>query len=216
VVGLGVALAATGSRGGLVGAAAALVAAFVVEKRHRAALLVVSVGAVAAVVVAMWLYPSLWERSGSAGPGSGRGALWTIAWHLAGDHPLTGVGPGNYPEVAGDYVRQVGPLEGVDLIVDPHQAHNLYLQLLAEIGVVGLALFLAFGALCVLAAWRAAQRFATRGQLVAAALARAVVIADVGMLASAVFISAAVDRRLWVLLALGPALLAAARPDPAV
>jgi hypothetical protein len=46
-------------------------------------------------------------------------------------------------------------------------------------------------------------------------LARAVLVAGVGMLVSGVFISAGVDRRLWALLALGPALLAAARRDGA-
>jgi hypothetical protein len=212
---LGVGLVASGSRGALVGAMAALVAGLAVVERPRVALVAGSAIALVAIGAALWLYPSAWDRSPSAGWGSGRAGLWTVAWQMAGDHPLTGVGPDNYPEVAGDYVRDVGPLEGVDLIaVDPHEAHNLYLQMLAETGVVGLALFVAFAVACLHSAWRAARRFTAAGDRADAALARATMVAGVGMLVSAVFISVPVDRRLWVLLALGPALLAAARPAP--
>jgi hypothetical protein len=42
-------------------------------------------------------------------------------------------------------------------------------------------------------------------------LARALILSVLAMLTAAFFISGATDRRLWVLLALGPALLAAAR-----
>ena len=215
VVVLGVGLAASGSRGALAGAMAALAAALAVVERPRVALVAGAAIALGAMVAALWLYPSAWHRAPSAEFGSGRAELWTVAWHMAGDHPLTGVGPDNYPEVAGDYVREVGPLEGVDLIaVDPHEAHNLYLQMLAETGVVGLALFVAFAVACLHSGWRAARRLTAAADRRDAALARAVIVAGVSMLASAAFISVPVDRRLWVLLALGPALLAAARPVP--
>jgi O-antigen ligase len=217
VVVLGLGLAASGSRGAVVGAIATLAAALAVVRRPRVAVVVAgSAIALAAIAAALWLNPSAWARSSSLEAGSGRADLWKVAWHMAGDHPLTGVGPDNYPEVAGDYVRDVGPLQDVDLIaVEPHEAHNLYLQLLAETGVVGLALFVAFAVACLRSAWRAAQRFTVAGDRADAALARATVVASVGMLVSAAFISVPVDRRLWVLLALGPALLAAARPVPA-
>jgi hypothetical protein len=42
------------------------------------------------------------------------------------------------------------------------------------------------------------------------ALARAVVVATIGMLVAAFFLSDGVDRRLWILFALGPATLAIA------
>jgi O-antigen ligase len=212
---LGGGLWATGSRGGLVGAGAALLAAAVVVNRRRAALLAtIAVLALGTLAVSVWVQPAAWERTSEAGPGSGRTDLWKVGWQVAADHPLTGVGLDNYPEVAGDYVRRVGPLQGVDLIaVNPHEAHNLYLQMLAETGAVGVALFVAFALACLRSAWRAVGRFERAGATADAALARAVLVAGVAMLVSGVFISAGVDRRLWVLLALGPALLAAARPE---
>jgi O-antigen ligase len=105
----------------------------------------------------------------------------------------------------------VGPLQSVDLIAEPHEAHNLYLQLLAEVGVVGLALLVVLVAACLHSAAVAARAFAAEGARAHTALARAVLVGAAAMLASALFVSAPVDRRLWVLLALGPALRAAAR-----
>jgi O-antigen ligase len=215
---LGGGLVASGSRGGLVGLVAALLVGVVVTRRRRAELLaVVAVLAAGAAAVLLWLQPAAWsERSASAGPGSGRADLWEVAWHMAGDHAVTGVGLGAYPDVAVDYVRRLGPLQAVDLIAaEPHEAHNLYLQLLAETGIVGFVLFVAFAAACLRSAWRAARCFDRAGEVANAALARAVLVAGIGMLGAEAFISAGVDRRLWALLALGPASLAAARgPRP--
>lgn len=207
--------AASGSRGAFVGAVVTVVVATALLVRRRRMFVTASV--VGAVVLggALVLFPAAWERSDDLGPGSGRGDLWTVAWRVSGDHPLTGVGLANYPEVAGEYVRQVGPLRAVDLIAaEPHDVHNMYLQMLAETGVVGLALFVASICGCVWAAGRSARRLARRGSRPDAGLATAVLLAMVSMLVSGVFISHAVDRRLWVLLALGPALLVATPAEP--
>jgi O-antigen ligase len=210
---LGAGFVASGSRGGVVGALAALAVAIVFVERRRAALVGALALALAVLAASLWLAPGAWERSPSLSSGSGRGDLWTVAWHMAGDHPLLGVGLDNYPAVASDYARSVGPLKSVDLIDDPHEAHNLYLQLLAEAGVVGLAAFTFFVATCLYSAWVAARLFRSQGDRARAALAGALLVAIVAMLGAAVFVSAPVDRRLWVLLALGPALrVAAGRP----
>jgi O-antigen ligase len=92
--------------------------------------------------------------------------------------------------------------------------HNTYLQMLAEAGVVGLGLFAAFVTGCLAAAGRAARIFRHRGRPTAEVLAQAVLVATIAMLAAAVFVSAGVDKRLWILLALGPALLALAQRTP--
>jgi O-antigen ligase len=137
--------------------------------------------------------------------------LWTAGWRMAQDHPVAGVGFNNFREASADYAREPGALEMVEYIVErPHVVHNTYLQLLAENGVIGLVLFGFFVIGCTRAAWLAATRFEERGERSMGALARAVVVASVAMLGAALFLSAAVDQRLWLLLALGPALLAAA------
>ena len=61
-------------------------------------------------------------------------SLWRIGLHSAGEYPLFGKGPGSVSEL----VRE-------DPVVARHShLHNLYLQLLVEIGLVGLLLYLAF------------------------------------------------------------------------
>jgi O-antigen ligase len=131
---------------------------------------------------------------------------------MAGDHPIAGVGLNDFQIEAKNYTREPGSLEFVRLIVDePHVAHNLYLQQLAETGIVGLVLLLAAVGACLAAALRAAQQFDAGGDPALAALARASTVAMIGFLTASLFVSDGTDKRLWIILALGPALLGAAR-----
>jgi O-antigen ligase len=98
----------------------------------------------------------------------------------------------------------------------PHVAHNVYLQMLAETGVIGLGLFAVILIGCLRAALAAARRFEQFGETAMAGLSRAVFVGMVGMLTASFFISNANDRRLWILLAMGPIMLALAqRPERA-
>jgi len=144
--------------------------------------------------------------------GNGRSDLWLVAWRMTQDHPIAGVGVGDFQLRSAGYVREPGSLEYVRLIAEqPHVVHNTYLQVLVETGIIGLALFAAAVLGCMAAAWRAASWFDSAHQLGLAALSRGVVLAQLAMLGAGVFISYAPDLRLWVLLALGPALLTMAR-----
>ena len=209
---LSLGLVASESRGGALAAIAAAIAALVVFKRRRAWVLA-SLTIVAGVAAAWFaVSPSAWERlTNFDNGGSGRGDLWAVAWRMAEDKPAHGVGLNNYPVVGADYVSEAGNLERSELVVDKAQVvHNAYLQALAETGAIGLALLLAVSLGSIYAAWRAAQRFAARGDPVMDTLARAVIVASIGLMAASFFISNGVDKRLWVLFGLGPALFALA------
>lgn len=203
-----VGLLATESRGGVIAAAvAAVLAPLVLRGRRLQATVFV---AFAISVAAAWAVatPGAWSRITSlSDQGNGRSDIWRVALRMAGDHPVGGVGLGNFPVRSGDYVRQPGTLRFVELIAErPHATHNTYLEILAETGVVGLGLFLAVVAASMRAAWRAGRALEAAGQAVSATLARATLLAQVGMLVAVFFISAGEDGRLWLLLALGPAL----------
>jgi len=63
---------------------------------------------------------------------SGRAQFWKDAWRIASDHPLTGSGLNTYSDVLKTYP---GSTKG-------WYAHNCYLQMAAEIGFVGVSLFI--------------------------------------------------------------------------
>jgi len=75
-------------------------------------------------------------------------ALWGAAGYMFLEHPMMGVGFGNYRSLYNDYIPGAEPGQ--------LDAHNLYLQFLGETGVIG---FLAFGVM-VFALARIAIRLA--------------------------------------------------------
>jgi O-antigen ligase len=202
-------LVATGSRGGLVAAGIAVVAALVIARGRR-----LRIGSLLVLVVAVaggWFVtssPETLERVQEFEGGSGRVDLWQVALRMSGDNPVLGVGTNNFAVQSADYVLQPGRLENVELIVDtPQVVHNAYLQQLAETGIIGLALWLAVLGSAIAASWTAARRLERDRDTGLAALAQAVVVAQIGALGASIFLSNGYDKRLWILFALGPVLM---------
>ena len=208
---LALGLAAAESRGGLVAAVVAVMAALVVARRQR--IFIVAGVLLVAALLAGWfsIDPEGWSRvTDLSDKGSGRSELWTVAWQMWQDYPVAGVGFEGFVHNGGDYVRELGPLEFADFLVEkPKVVHNTYLQLLVETGIVGLLLYVIVIAMSVGCAWRGTVRFERAGDAAMAALGRAVVVAVLSILAASFFISGGADRRAWILFAFGPALLAA-------
>jgi len=75
-----------------------------------------------------------------------RFGFWGAAWGMFQSSPFVGVGYGNFVKLYGDSLQS--------LEAGHYDAHNLYLQLLAETGVLGFMVFMALVALALLAAWR--------------------------------------------------------------
>jgi O-antigen ligase len=145
---------------------------------------------------------------------SGRTDLWTIAWRAAQDNPVRGLGAGNFQVSSVHYLVRPGATTRADFIVNtPKVVHNLYLEQLVDVGIVGLGLFTAILALSMGYTLAAARAFARLGDPRMEMVSRAVLIALVATLAADFFVSAQFSKQLWILLALGPALLAIAK-DP--
>ncbi len=107
--------------------------------------------------------------------------FWAVAWEMWRAHPFVGVGANNY-EVAFPEARKAfaekhssSPLVDLDEKFLVQRAHNEYLQILAELGFIGFALFSTY---CVALMRSAAQaiRYA-RSPLVPGALGSLVVFA---------------------------------------
>jgi len=212
---LPVGIVASQSRGAMVAAVVVLVAGLVLARDHRTQVLAMIVAMSA--VAGMWLAanPAAAQRIVSFDDGgAGRTELWRVGWSMAGDYPVIGVGLNNFQKQAPAYSRTTGALEDANLISEqPRVVHNIFLQFLVETGVIGLALFFGVVGACLRAAWRAARRFAADGRRAMATQARLVIIAQLGYLAASFFLSNASDIRFWILLALGPGLLAVARGE---
>ena len=205
-------LVLSGSRGGFLAAGGGIITAFIVFKYRRAYVLAATAVILGIGALAFLNVPDAWDRVTDFNDDNGRSSLWTVATRMAEDNPVGGVGLNNFVVHSADYVREPGSLEHLKLVVErPHVPHNTYLQILAETGIVGLSLFVLFCAGCVRAALLAAREFEARGEWGLGTLSRGVIVATVSVLAASMFLSAATDKRLWVLLALGPVLLGLAR-----
>jgi O-antigen ligase len=218
---IALALFQTGSRGGLIALAAAFIAAVIFGGSRRphvfAGLLGLTALGVAYFVLAA--PPAVTGRvlHFTAGGGSGRTDLWAIARQVAHDHPIVGIGIGNFEDVEAAYASRTTNLPAVDIVIDnPHVVHNSYLELLAELGVVGLALFVAFVAGALTLGWRAVRAFTRSGDTDLELIGRGLLVALAGMLAASVFLSAEYEKQLWLLLGFAIALTTLTRaPTPA-
>lgn len=205
---LSIGVVATQSRGALVAAGLAALAAAAIYKHRRRYVLLGAALAVAVVGASVALFPSTLRHVTTINDGgAGRSTLWLVAWRIAKDYTPEGIGLNNFRIVAPDYVRRPGALRYVRQIDRPHVVHNTYLQLLAETGIVGLGLFLAVVGACLASARKAANLFARAGDRDLARVSLGVFLATFATLGVQLFISNGYDARLWVLLALGPALL---------
>jgi O-antigen ligase len=204
----------TQSRGGLIALGVAIVAGVVLggPRRRMFALFGGLAAAVGLAYYALFASDYALERLTNPGRGTGRADLWSVATGVIGDNPVVGVGAGNFPVVAPQYAAEPINLPDARLLVDtPKVAHNTYLGVFAELGVVGLALFalVVLGSLVLL--WRAGGVFARRGDVQLELISRAVLVSLVGMLAAFVFLSGEYEKQLWLLLGLAVALHGLAR-----
>lgn len=112
------------------------------------------------------------------------------------DHPLFGVGYFNYELYYLQYAERIGLAPDASA----RAAHNLYLQVLAETGLLGLAAFLTLLWVAVKGAWDSFRKFrsARREDLVSMTVAIGAGFA--GYLAAAVFVHAAYPRYFWLII----------------
>lgn len=163
------------SRGAWLGFAAAvasMVLAVVARSGRGAVLIALLVAVVAYVLLGGGLAqvpPSLVQRFSDFAPYLGvldvrgveitdanfavleRMAHWQSAWAMWTDHPWLGIGIGNYEPL---YPRYALPLWPYAL----GHAHNYYLNIAAETGLLGLLAYVVLWSVALVAAWQAARR----------------------------------------------------------
>lgn len=125
-------LALSNSRGGWVAAAAggAVALALGLGRLRLARVAAAAAGVLLAGGLALAATPLADEVADATGH---RALYWDVAWQVVAEEPLAGRGAGTFQL---DWVQR-GPAE-----IDVLDAHSLYLEQLAELGLVGLALLL--------------------------------------------------------------------------
>jgi O-antigen ligase len=142
----------TKSRGGLVGLVAMLIALIVLGRRVRRGFGAMTV---AAVLCAVPLMPaSFWARMSSitdesedqTGSREARQTVMREAWQAFLDHPLTGVGPGEFKDYNPSWREERF-----------REAHDVWLQVASETGIVGALVFIALVVMACRNAWLASR-----------------------------------------------------------
>ncbi len=203
----------TGSRGALVGLAVVVVGSLILGGPLRRTMLALALG-LTAVAVGWYAFAApaqMKERIADPGGGTGRLDLWMLGGRVVEDHPITGVGAGNFRVVEPRYFSETINLPNSEFYVDtPIVVHSTYLEVLTELGVVGFFLFAAIIVGSLVLTWRAAQEF-SRIDPALELWTRGLLVGVLGLLTAFGFISAPYDKQMWLLLALGVALYSLSR-----
>jgi len=118
------------------------------------------------------------------------------------DHPVLGAGPGGFFR---RYSQEEANKLGLRFLGKNRRAHNMYLEIAADTGIVGLGAFLAIVVVTLAQLWRVARLWATLGREDLVVLAQAFLLSLLAYLTSAAFLQLSYQRYFWFLLALGNA-----------
>jgi O-antigen ligase len=128
----------------------------------------------------------------------GRATENIAALRVFRDHPLLGVGPGQF---FSRYSAQYGNALDLRFLEQNRRAHNLYLEIAADTGMLGLGAFLAIVLVTLVSLRRLTVRCRARSPGLVS-LANALLAALVAYLASGLFLQLAYQRYFWFLVAL--------------
>jgi putative inorganic carbon (hco3(-)) transporter len=129
-----------------------------------------------------------------------RGRLneYAVGLLMFADNPVIGVGYKNYPS----YYLEYSPRVGIDPRRQERAPHSLYIEILAEQGMIGMIIFSLVLGYAFRAAIRSSRLFVVMNQPDYAGMASAIIVGMIGYLTFAVFIHGAFPRPFWVLVAI--------------
>ena len=194
-----VAFVLTQSRGGIIGLAVGVAIAIAVAGPARIVAIALTAlllaGAVGYVGIVAPAHIRHRITDFSTSHTSGRKDSWQIAWKIFENHPFQGVALGGFRDEQLKYVSSGIDVQFVGQILNSRLVvHNTYLETLAELGLIGFALF---GGI-LLGALGAGLRALPRIGLAEGYAVRGLVAGTVGMLAAFFFVSAEYEKPLWV------------------
>jgi O-antigen ligase len=141
----------------------------------------------------------------------GRSVKAEVAITIAADNPIFGVGRGNYRLHYRDYINEI---EGAGSNTE-RDAHNLYLEVAAEQGIIGLAVFVGLLATVWGRLRKAELLFAAADERRMTDLSVAVKVGFLGYLVTSLFLHGAYGYMLWLQVGMAVALVVIAQREAA-
>lgn len=207
-----------GSRGGLVGLVVVLAYLLLTFRGVPRSVRIWT--AAAFVVLVAGAGSTYWARIGTmlrpstdynlADERHGRVALWSRGLQYVRDRPLVGVGVGGFPAAERELSLPARRRMMVGKSVYPLNAHDIFVQVGAELGLLGLALFVGLLVQMARTLKRLKRRHDADPQV--ATIAHVMLASLLGYVLCGVFLSAAYFPLLYVLVGMAAGLAAVARP----
>jgi len=141
----------------------------------------------------------------------GRAAELQAAWEMFIQNPILGLGPNNYAINYQDYARRIG----LERRTQEREAHSMYLQIMAETGLIGMV---AFGGLFLSlygGAWHLRRRLREAGDTEGVMWLAASVAGLTAYMIGGAFLHLAYIRYLWLLVGIVITALHVYGRDPA-
>jgi O-antigen ligase len=222
LLGIGAAIARSGSRGAFIGFGIILLAYFFSLKgtslaRRFGMVMVVVLGVVIAAPPGYWQQMNTLtsvdqDYNWDARQGRRQLAIRGMKYMLS--YPVFGIGVGNFPRAESTISEIAREADSSTPGIKESAAHNTYVQAGAELGIPGFLLFLTLTIGCVVAPWRLRRRIPlswANGDWEQQFLAQATVylpLASIGFAVPAMFVSFAYNDPIYMLAAMTAALSA--------
>jgi putative inorganic carbon (HCO3(-)) transporter len=145
------------------------------------------------------------------GPTEGRTTEMLAALAAYIDHPVIGVGPGQYVAFHSIPYMSLPEISFRD-IIEPRRAHNLYLEFAAETGTIGIIIFMAIP-LLLLRDLELVRQTASRASPEIARLAACFSLVILSYLGTGVFLHLAYERYYWLAIGLAAAAIGILREE---
>ena len=190
------AMTAAASRGGFLGFAAA-VSFMIFRSRGRRTRMLWAAGMVLTLALISPVSPLerfLSPQRSEAQAELSRLALWTAGLQAAWDHPIIGLGPGNFATGVEMHAEELFHIYTT--------AHNTYIHILAEQGTIGLVLFLGVLIATFLSLGGVLRRTEPMRPSLIHEVAAGMQAALVGYAVSAAFLTASRQKFFWLLICL--------------
>jgi putative inorganic carbon (hco3(-)) transporter len=201
------------SRGAVLGLTVIVIVMLIKYRRHLPRLIIFI-----PIVISAGLYfmpEAFWERMVSGftleekSTAIGRINIWLVGWTMIKDNPVLGQGLSSFPIVFDSYSAITTGLMGT--VKSSRAPHNVYLETLAELGIVGLSLFLIIVVGHLKSGYRAVKFFEEKNDSTGKIITSSIILSFLGLLVVCMSTNLLYTKLFWTSMALVGAIISQAQ-----